>query len=154
MITPLIMLGLLTTPWLLAKIGSRSLQAQRAAAVIGITLTFCFTGLGHFIETKAMAEMMPGWLPGRIAIVYVTGMLEILFAFLVLVPSLRRQIGLVLVGMLVLFLPVNIYAAYMRIPFGGHSRGPIYLMIRVPLQIVLLTWTYWFTVRDCSDEAA
>jgi len=29
---------------------------------------------------------------------------------------------------------------------GGHLWGPVYLLIRVPLQLLLIGWSYWFAV--------
>jgi uncharacterized membrane protein len=31
--------------------------------------------------------------------------------------------------------------------FGGHGAGPIYLAVRLPLQLVLIGWTWWHAVR-------
>jgi len=55
---------------------------------------------------------------------------------------------LVAVSVLVLFFPANIYAAINHIPMGGHARGPVYLLIRAPLQVIILSWVYWFTIRQ------
>ena len=52
--------------------------------------------------------------------------------------------------MLIAFLPVNIYAAVNRVGMGGHEWGPIYLLIRVPLQFILIGWIWWFAVRGRS----
>jgi uncharacterized membrane protein len=49
---------------------------------------------------------------------------------------------------LVLFFPANIYAAINRIPMGGHELGPVYLLVRAPLQVMILFWVYWFTIRQ------
>ena len=43
--------------------------------------------------------------------------------------------------------PLNIYSAIHRVQFGGHSSGPWYLAIRLPLQVLLFVWTYWFTLH-------
>jgi uncharacterized membrane protein len=43
--------------------------------------------------------------------------------------------------------PLNIYAAYRRVNFGGHASGPGYLFIRLPLQIFLIVWIWWFALR-------
>jgi len=48
---------------------------------------------------------------------------------------------------LVSVLPANIYAAFNRVGMGDHGQGPGYLLVRVPLQFVLMGWTYWFAVR-------
>lgn len=41
----------------------------------------------------------------------------------------------------------NIYAAVNHVPMGDHAWGPVYLLIRVPLQLILIFWTYWFTIK-------
>jgi hypothetical protein len=30
---------------------------------------------------------------------------------------------------------------------GGHEWGPVYLLIRAPLQAIILAWIYWFTIK-------
>jgi hypothetical protein len=40
---------------------------------IGVALVFVFTGVGHFIKTVAMAEMLPGWAPLSVPLIYITG---------------------------------------------------------------------------------
>src|SRR5207248_5777684 len=56
-------------------------------------------------------------------------------------------VGLCIIGYLIVIFPSNIYAASHRISFGGHSIGPRYLLVRLPLQLLLIWWTYWFAVR-------
>jgi uncharacterized membrane protein len=127
-------------------------MSQRTAGCIGVTLVFCFTGIGHFVLTEPMARMLPPWVPARVPLVYATGIIEFLGAVAILVPRLRRLVGWSLITMLVLFLPVNIYAALNRVDMGGHEWGPIYLLIRVPLQAFLIGWIWWFAVRDVAKN--
>jgi uncharacterized membrane protein len=115
---------------------------------IGITCVFLFTGMGHFFLTKPMTAMLPPRIPEkwRFPLIYVSGVFELAGAVAVLVPSWSRTVGILLCAFLVLVLPANIYSAIRRVPFGGHGAGPVYLLARVPLQIVLFVWVYWFTV--------
>ena len=48
---------------------------------------------------------------------------------------------------LMLFFPANIYAAIQHVPMGGHAWGPVYLLVRAPLQAAILLWVYRFTIR-------
>jgi uncharacterized membrane protein len=66
----------------------------------------------------------------------------------ILIPSLSRYTGIALGVFLLLVLPSNVYAAFQRIDFGGHGAGPAYLLVRVPLQLFLIGWIYWFAVRQ------
>jgi uncharacterized membrane protein len=33
------------------------------------------------------------------------------------------------------------------VDIGGHAAGPAYLLIRLPLQLILIAWAWWFGVR-------
>jgi uncharacterized membrane protein len=156
------MLALMMGPYLavrsLAAIMQRDWDA-RSAAAIGLGILFVFTGTGHFVQTGAMSEMLPAWIPARVPLVYLTGALEFAIAAGFFLRRTRRFTGWVAAAVLVLFFPANIYAAIHHIPMGGHAWGPVYLLIRAPLQIAILLWVYWFTIRqpdgalDHADDA-
>ena len=150
MTTPIIMLVLMTAPYfavrILAALTGRD-RDTRGAAAIGLGILFMFTGVGHFIQTEPMAQMLPPWVPARVPLVYLTGILEFAIAVGFLVPKLRRVTGWVAAIVLVLFFPANVYAAIHHVPMGGHAWGPVYLLIRAPLQAIILFWVYWFTIR-------
>lgn len=140
MITPLVMLALMVSPWAVLR--------SRAAGAIGLGILFAFTGVGHFIQTAPMAQMLPDFLPYRVPLVYLTGLLELAVAAAFLVPRTRRLAGWAAAATLVLFFPANIYAALNHVPMGGHAWGPAYLLIRAPLQAAILAWAWWFTLRE------
>src|SRR5262245_29612819 len=96
---------------------------------IGVAMVFAFTAVGHFIKTSAMTQMLPSWLPARVAVICVTGIFELVAAVAILVPSVSRQTGIVLCIFLLLILPSNVYAAFQRVDFGGHTAGPGYLLV-------------------------
>jgi uncharacterized membrane protein len=139
-----IILALLLLPyWALMPVH----VAEPVRGRIGIFLVFTFTSIGHFVKTKAMSEMLPAWTPMRVPLIYIMGLFELLAAVAIFVPPISEAAGIVLCAFLVLVLPSNIYAAFQRVDFGGHEMGPKYLVVRIPLQLFLLGWVYWFTVR-------
>jgi uncharacterized membrane protein len=150
MTTPIVMLVLMTGPYLLVRLLSlvtkRDYNAQRPAA-IGLALLFVFTGVGHFFDTEAMAQILPPWIPQRVLLVYLTGVFEFAVGAGFLKENYRRFTGWVAAVMLVLFFPVNVYAALNHIPMGGHAWGPAYLLIRAPLQAIILLWIYGFAIK-------
>ena len=151
MTTPLIILGLLLAPLLLLTPLAGRVVDWRTRGSIGLALVFLFTGVGHFVRTVPMAKMLPLWLPGKIPLVYATGVLELAVALLVLLPATRRFAGWTIIAMLIVFLPVNIYAAIQGVGMGGHQWGPVYLWVRVPLQLLLIGWTWWFATQPAAD---
>jgi len=154
--TPLLMLALLTAPYLFLGHVQTNLAGHptspQTRAAIGIATMFTFTGVGHFVATAPMVQMLPAWIPARTEIVYASGALEIALALLVLVPPLRRPVGWLLITLLVGFLPVNVYAAIAHAPMGGHAWGPLYLLVRIPLQVVIAGWIWWFMVRGVPPQ--
>lgn len=114
---------------------------------ISLALLFLFTGLGHFVNPEPMAAMLPPWLPGRVPIIYITGVLEWAAAIGLLVPRYARAAGLCLVAFLVAVFPANVFAALNYVGMGGHEAGPAYLFVRAPFQLGLMWWTYHFAVR-------
>lgn len=114
---------------------------------LGLALVFAFTGIGHFLKTDEMAEMLPTWVSARRQIIQLTGVLEWLFAMCLFIPPLVRPTGYLMVAFLIAVLPSNVSAAMRRVDFGGHRAGPVYLLARVPLQLLLMAWTYWFVIR-------
>jgi uncharacterized membrane protein len=140
-----IICSLLLVPWFAAiAIGGDVEWAGR----FGLALVFAFTSLGHFVKTDAMTAMLPPSIPGRRALILASGIFELLLAMLLLAWPKSWLLGLMIIGFLVAIFPANVYAAFQRIRFGGHSVGPLYLLVRAPVQLLLILWTYWFVVRS------
>jgi uncharacterized membrane protein len=120
---------------------------QVTAGRIGISAVFLFTSLGHFAKTDDMMRLLPAGLPQPRAIVLISGGFELIVAVAVLFSAHARSTGLAIEVFLFAATPLNIYGALQKVDFGGHGSGPRYLAIRLPLQIILMVWTYWFTLR-------
>jgi uncharacterized membrane protein len=152
MTTPLLMIFILVLPMVIAALPwpIRHRNYRRAAAAIGLGLVFLFTASGHFVRADAMADMIPPVFPARDILVFLTGLLEIVVACGLFVPRTRRTAGVLAVAMLIAFFPFNVYAALQHVDMGGHAWGPTYLLIRTPLQAILIAWAYWFTIRSTS----
>ena len=150
MTIPILMLALMILPYVGARWLSVALHRQidlRLAASAGLVILFVFTGVGHFIQTANMAQMLPPWVPERTLLVYITGILELALAAGFLSKKRRRLAGCLAATLLIAFFPANVYAAIHRIPMGGHEWGPVYLLVRVQLQGAILFWVYWFAIR-------
>lgn len=114
---------------------------------LAMCVMLCFTALGHLLFSKGMAMMIPPFIPFRTALVYSTGMVEIVFAVLLLFPAYRFNAGACLVLFFILILPANIYAAMHRIDLEKGTAtgpGPSYLWFRIPLQLFFISWVVFF----------
>ncbi|GHG02885.1 DoxX family protein [Thalassotalea marina] len=150
MITPLIILFLLSSPLVIAFIVGKHKNedfSRQKFAAWGLGLAFLFFAMGHFVKTQGMIDMLPAWVPFRLALVYVTGVIELVIAIGLFLPQYRILAAKMAIVVFVVFFPANIYAAFNSIGLGGHQWGPVYLLIRLPLQIVLISWAYFMCVK-------
>jgi len=74
------------------------------------------------------------------ALIYISGVAEILGGAGVLIPWARRFAGWGLIALLVAVFPANIYATQ-RGMHGGALMQAL-LVIRLPFQAVLIAWVY------------
>ena len=150
MVTPIIILLLLTGPlvvvFVYSKLNNRPLNIRKYACW-GLGLAFIFFSIGHFVKTEGMVEMLPSWVPFRLALVYLTGLIELLVGIALFMPRYHLFAAKFAIAIFIIFFPVNIYAALNGIGLGGHQWGPVYLLIRGPLQIILIAWAYFLCVN-------
>ena len=117
---------------------------------IAMSTMLIFTATGHFIFTKGMTLMIPDIIPTKNLVVQLSGVFEILLAITILIPRYSTIIGWILIVFLLTILPANIYGAireinYQTATFDGP--GLTYLWFRIPLQLVFITWTYFFIIK-------
>ena len=108
-------------------------------------LFFLLAGISHFTADDKFAAIVPPLLPFPYVIVWVTGVMEICFAVLLLCPHFRPRVGVWLGLFLLAVLPANIYMAVAGIPFGDTVASPAALWGRVAAQFPLIAVIYWAT---------
>jgi uncharacterized membrane protein len=107
--------------------------------------TFIFAGLNHFINPDFYLRMMPPYLPAHLFLIYFSGVIEIVFGVLLLVPRFSRLAAFGLIPLLIAIFPANIYMAQNPHLFSEFS--PTALNARLPLQLLLIGWAYWYTKK-------
>lgn len=90
---------------------TRGVYGFAFAGRISLSAMLLLTAVGHFAFTRGMSLMLPGFIPFKAEIVYVTGFIEILFAVGLLLPHYRTLTAWALIIFLVSVLPANIYAS-------------------------------------------
>lgn len=131
------------------RIFTKLLDFQLAAR-IAMCCMLLFTAVGHFIFTEGMVAMVPPFVPFKKEVVFLTGIIEMLFAFCLLFPSYQKLTGWLLIVFFILILPANIKAALEEINYQtGQMDGPgtKYLWFRTPLQLFFMFWVYFASIR-------
>src|SRR4051812_9506924 len=104
-----------------------------------MALLFIIAGLNHFRDPGFYLDLMPPYLPWPLALIYISGVAEILGGAGVLWPATRRAAAWGLILLLVAVFPANLHAAL----HGFHQVPAWVLWLRLPLQAVLIAWAYW-----------
>lgn len=106
-------------------------------ALYGFVIFFIAAGIAHFILESFFLTAMPEWVPFQLAIVYLSGVVEILLAIGLAMPKTRKPAGALIAIFLVLIFPVNIYMA--MIP-EAYNLPAYILWLRLPLQFLFIWW--------------
>ena len=106
---------------------------------------FFYAGLMHFVQEESFTAIVPPFIPFPKLIVWTTGLMELVFAILLILPRYRKLAGFLLAPFLLAVLPANIYMAMNNIPFGEMSATPTTLWLRVALQFPLILSILWVT---------
>jgi len=119
------------------------------AGNFAMSVMLLFTAMAHFAFSKGMMMMLPDFIPFKRQVIYGTGLIEIVAAIGLFLPSYRHLTSIALVIFFVLILPSNIYAAIKKVNYqkGTYDGNEInYLWFRIPLQIFFIEWVWYFGI--------
>jgi uncharacterized membrane protein len=106
---------------------------------------FIFAGVSHFLQPNVWVPIVPPYLPFPLALVYISGAAEVALGALLLVPPYSQLAAWGLIALLIAVFPANIHMAMNPDSFPQMSRTA--LLVRLPIQGVLIAIAYWFTRR-------
>lgn len=112
-------------------------------SVLLISIIFLVSGILHFTHDSQLVRITP--VPYALEIVWLTGVMEFAFAFLLLLPRYRRTTGILLSIFALAVLPANINMALNDIPMFGSHVEPLGAWLRVFMQFPLIIWILWST---------
>ena len=109
---------------------------------------YVVAGVLHFVVPELYAQIIPPFLPAPLALVYLSGVAEIVVGIGVLIPRTRRYTAWATIALLIAIFPANVYMATSMVVvegIGGGDPSPLIRWGRLPLQGVLILWAYWYT---------
>jgi len=118
-------------------------RLPKRLALLALSLFFVVAGVNHFVNPAFYVGMMPPYLPAHSALVYLSGVFEILGGLAVLAPGVRSQAGWGLIALLVAVFPANLHMALNPDLFPTTSAMALYG--RLPFQALFILWAYWAT---------
>ena len=101
-------------------------------------LFFVVAGAAHFFNPSFYLTIMPPALPQPLALVYLSGLFEILGGLGLLFPRTRRFAGHGLILLLIAVFPANIYMFTQSVKNSGLSVESVFLALRLPVQVFFI----------------
>jgi len=125
-------------------------MTRRTYAISRWALTIFMVGAGvnHFRSPEPYVGMMPAVLPAPLALVYLSGVAEILGGLGLILPATRRLAAWGLIALFIAVFPANLNMALNHLPLGTVELPSWALWARLPLQLLLIWWAASFTRRD------
>lgn len=121
-------------------------QAARYLMAAGMTAI----GVLHFARPEPFVAIVPAALPAPLALVYVSGLFEILGGVGLLVPRVQKAAAWGLIALYVAVFPANVNMAVNQIALDGQAVEPLLLWLRLPFQAVFIGLAYWMTRDDAA----
>ena len=109
-----------------------------------LTLLMLTAGTLHFTRPDNFCRIVPAWLPNPLALVYISGVFEILGGIGLWVPRVSWLSAWGLIALYIAVFPANVNMAINNIAINGETY-PIGSWVRLPMQLLLIVWAYWFT---------
>ena len=112
------------------------IKTLRYAGLAIVFAWFFVGGIAHFTSTDFFVSIVPPWVPFPLWAVYVSGVIEVILAVLVLWSFTRQLAGWGLIALTIAVTPANVHM-YMNPEQFPDASETAYL-VRLIVQVVLL----------------
>lgn len=111
---------------------------------------YVLAGAMHFVLPGVYAQIIPPVLPYPLALVYLSGLAEIVLGVGVVMPHTQRLAAWGLILLLIAVFPANVYMATHDVVITGgpnwvNTPSDAATWARLPFQAVFILWAWWYT---------
>ena len=128
----------------------------KAVAKWLLALFFVSAGAMHFVRPAPYVALVPPFLPAPLFLVYASGVAELVFGVLLVVPRFQRVAAWGIIATLVAVFPANLYHAFsgglVHPDLSPAFANPTIAWARLPFQFLFIAWAWWFTRPERGVE--
>lgn len=110
---------------------------------VGLGLAFINIGIDHFINPVWYEPIVPEILPSAYFWVLLSGLFEVLFGLMLIIPKTRTISSIGIVWMLVALYWANFNMWYNDIPLNDTQYDDVWHIVRLLIQIILIFTIAW-----------
>ena len=111
--------------------------------IIISSVFYVIVGIKHFIDPNYFLAIVPPYLPYHLELVYISGVFEIAFGLMILIPKYRYWGSIGLILLLVAVFPANIYLAQSTQAQEAIGATQDIASWRLPVQGIFIWIAYW-----------
>ena len=111
--------------------------------IIISSIFYVIVGIKHFIEPDFFLPIVPPYLPYHLELVYISGVFEILFGSMILIPKYRYWGSIGLILLLIVVFPANIFLYQSKEAQEALGASQEIAAWRLPIQGILILVAYW-----------
>jgi len=128
----------------------KNLTMNKNFWAIFIGIIFILAGINHFVMPNFYLQIMPPYLPFSMALIYLSGLAEIICGAL-FIPKQTRRLG----AWLTILLLIAVFPANVQMVFNEYEKGGILFyasILRLPIQFLIIFGVYKFTKQDKNSS--
>jgi len=114
-------------------------------SVIIMSIFYINVGIKHFTDSNWFLHIIPPFLSLiGLELVYISGVFEVIFGIMLLLPKTRKLASYGLILLLIAVYPANLYLAFYEEPqelIGISAFAASW--VRLPIQFIFLGLAYW-----------
>ena len=116
--------------------------------ILVMSFMYTYIGIKHFTDSQYFINITPPQIHYKSFAVYLTGALEILGGLLILKKSTRKLGAFMLIFLLIIVFPANIYLYVSEVPQQLLGISKEQALIRMPFQAPLIILAYWHSKEN------
>ena len=123
-------------------------ENYKLITILVMSLMYVFVGVKHFSDPHYFINITPPQIQHKLFAVYFTGILEILGGLLILSKKTRKTGAYILIILLIIVFPANIYLYLSEIPQELLGISKTQALTRMPFQAPLILLAYWHSKEN------
>lgn len=108
-----------------------------------LAILFLLAGFNHFRKPKLYQRVIPNYIPYKSSMVLLTGILEMIFGFMLITNESQHIGAWGIIILLILFIPVHLFM--LQNEQASLKLPKWVLVLRLPLQLVIMYWSFLYT---------
>ena len=122
------------------------LQKFKFFTIYIMAILYINIGINHFVNPDFFLVIVPDYLPYHLALVYISGIFEIIFGVLLVFKKTRKIAGRGLVFLLILVFPANIFLFQSIEALSAYEITQNKALVRMFFQAPLILIAFWHSI--------